>query len=80
MSWPQIGEKQDLIIYINGSEYHPLKAIAGKDQLLEIARLDAQEYDIFLLDEQGKKAKIENDAGVELQGGMRFLAQQRSSG
>lgn len=68
----------DLIIYINGSEYQPLKKIAAKDQLLELADLELKENDIFLLDEKGRKIEIENDEGVQLQGGMRFLTQHRS--
>lgn len=67
-----------MTIYINGLEYHPLKPIAGKDQLLEMAKLDAKKHDIFLLDEHGKKSEIENDEGVQLQGGMHFLTQRSS--
>jgi len=67
-----------LTIYINGSEYQLLKKIASKDQLLDLADLDAKKNGIFLLDEHGKKLEIENDEGVELKGGMRFLTRQES--
>jgi hypothetical protein len=53
MSWSQneSKEKLDLTISVDGSEYHPLNSIAGKDQLLEMARLDAREHDVFFLEE-----------------------------
>ena len=70
-------KSRGLTIYINGSEYQPLKKIVAKEQLLELADLDLKENDIFLLDEKGGKIEIENNEGVQLQGGMRFLSQHR---
>lgn len=64
-----------MTIYIDGSEFQPLKKIAGRDQLLELAKLDAQDIEIFLIDKDGKKMAIENDDGVQLQDGMRFQTQ-----
>jgi hypothetical protein len=70
-------KSEELTIYINGSEYQSLKKIVAKEQLLELADLDLKENDIFLLDEKGRKIEIENNEGVQLQGGMRFLSQHR---
>ena len=44
-----------MTIYIDGSEFQPLKKIAGRDQLLELAKLDAQDIEIFLIDKDGKR-------------------------
>ena len=67
----------DLTIYVNGTEYQLLKKIAAKDQLLKLVDLDPRENDIFVLDEHGGKIAVENDEGIQLQGGMRFLTQHR---
>ena len=77
MSVANGSKNTDMTIYINGSEYQPLKKIAGKDQLLELANLDLKDNDLFLLDENGRKLTIRSDEGVQLQGGMRFITQQR---
>ena len=67
----------NLVIFINGREYQPLKKIASSEQLLKLADLDVSSNEIFFLDERGKKFMIESEEGIELQGGMRFLTQPR---
>ena len=69
--------RDDLTIYVDGTEHQLLKKIAGKDQLLKLVDLDPRENDIFVLDEYGGKIAIENNEGIQLQGGMRFLTQHR---
>jgi hypothetical protein len=69
--------RDDLTIYVDGTEHQLLKKIAGKDQLLKLVDLDPRENDIFVLDEHGGKIAIENNEGIQLQGGMRFLTQHR---
>ncbi|HKU48364.1 MAG TPA: multiubiquitin domain-containing protein [Nitrososphaera sp.] len=65
----------DFTIFINEKEYQSLKKIVGKDQLLELANLDTLANEIFLLDGQGRKVEIDDDEGIQLRGGMRFVAQ-----
>jgi hypothetical protein len=70
-------DHDDLTIYVNGTEHQLLKKIVGKDQLLKLVDLDPKDNEIFLLDDRGGKVAIDNDEGVQLQGGMRFLTQHR---
>ena len=65
----------DFTIFINEKEYQSLKKIVGKDQLLELANLDTLANEIFLLDGQGRKVEIDDDEGIQLRGGMRFITQ-----
>jgi hypothetical protein len=66
-------KNQDLVIFINGKEYQPLKKIANKKDLLELAELDLTSSEIFLLDNDGKRVNIRSEKGLELQSGMRFV-------
>lgn len=68
-----------MTIFINGSEYQPLKKIASRDQLLDLADLNPKEHEIQLLDEKGGKSLIENNEAVQLQAGMRFLTNYKAS-
>lgn len=69
-------DPDDLTIYVNGTEHQLLKKIVGKDQLLKLVDLDPKDNEIFLLDYRGEKVAIDNDEGLQLQGGMKFITQR----
>jgi hypothetical protein len=67
---------KELMIHIDGKAFQPPKKILAKDQLLELAGLDPKQYEIVLIDGEGKAHPIDNDEGLELQDGMEFRVRQ----
>ena len=63
---------KELMIRIDGKAFQPPKKILAKDQLLELAGLDPKQYEIILIDGEGKAHTIDSDEGLELQDGMEF--------
>ncbi len=64
--------KKELMIRIDGKAFQPPKKILAKDQLLDLAGLDPKQYEIILIDGEGKAHPIDSDEGLELQDGMEF--------
>lgn len=65
-----------LMIHIDGKAFQPPTKILAKDQLLELAGLDPKQYEIVLIDGEGKAHQLDSDEGLELQDGMEFRVRQ----
>lgn len=66
----------DMVIRIDGRPFQPLKKVLAKDQLLELAGLDPEQNQIFLLDGESREHRIDGSEAIELQDGMEFRVRQ----
>lgn len=53
--------KKELMIRIGDKAFQPPKKILAKDQLLDLAGLDPKQYEIILIDGEGKAYTIDSD-------------------
>jgi hypothetical protein len=72
----EVRSNKVLMIHIDGKAFQPSTKILAKDQLLELAGLDPKQYEIVLIDGEGKAHQIDSDEGLELQDGMEFRVRQ----
>lgn len=64
--------ENELVIHIDGKNIQvPEKFLTG-DQLVEVAGLSPNDYDIYLIYEGGKRHLVDSREAIEVQRGMNF--------
>jgi len=62
----------ELVIHIDGKNIQVPEKILTGDQLVEVAGLSPNDYDIYLVYEGGKKHLVDSREAIEVQRGMNF--------
>jgi hypothetical protein len=72
--------RNELSIHIDGKKIQPPDKILTGDQLLEVAGLPPNDYDVYLVYDGGNKRHlIDSREAVEVQSGMNFATTHKHS-